>query len=177
MKYDLETTRFGLKKVTDQVLKIISPGDEEEISWCFYNQLTRVGRLAISREDAESTIEVSKNLKNFGTSTAEKGLENATVYAVWSLEKVEKAAAEKGLAGVTEQVARSLGEVGKAAAGKGRGNATQQAAGSLAELTILSEEIVKTAIHDYESKLEGKDRDSSQKFIKIYEQELEKLRA
>ena len=177
MKYDLETTRFGLKKVTDQVLKIISPGDEEESLWCFCNQLTRVGRLAISREDAESTIEVSKNLENFGTSTAEKGLENATVYAVWSLEKVEKAAAEKGLAGVTEQVARSLGEVGKAAAGKGRGNATQQAAGSLAELTILSEEIVKTAIHDYESKLEGKDRDSSQKFIKIYEQELEKLRA
>ena len=177
MKYDLETTRFGLKKVTDQVLKIISPGDEEEISWCFYNQLTRVGRLAISREDAESTIEVSKNLKNFGTSTAEKGLENATVYAARSLGEVGKAAAEKGLKNATVNAVWSLEKVGKAAAGKGRGNATQQAAGSLAELTILSEEIVKTAIHDYESKLEGKDRDSSQKFIKIYEQELEKLRA
>ena len=246
MKYDLETTRFGLKKVTDQVLKIISPGDEEESLWCFCNQLTRVGRLAISREDAESTIEVSKNLENFGTLTAEKGLENATVYAAKSLRVVGKAAAgkglesattqvarslgevgtaaaEKGLAGATQQVARLLGEVGKAAAGKGLANATvyvarslgavgkaaagkglanatesaarslvevgiaaaekglefatQQAARSLAELTILSEEIVKTAIQGYESKLEGKDRDSFQKFIKKYEQELEKLRA
>ena len=246
MKYDLETTRFGLKKVTDQVLKIISPGDEEESLWCFCNQLTRVGRLAISREDAESTIEVSKHLENFGTSTAEKGLENATVYAVWSLVKVEKAAAGKGLAGVTEQVARSLGEVGKAAAEKGLAGATQQvarslgevgkaaaekglenatvyavwslekvgkaaaekglknatvsaarslgevgraaaekglenatvsAARSLAKLTISSEEIVKTAIQDYESDLEEKDRGSFQEFMNIYEQKLEELRA
>jgi hypothetical protein len=48
---------------------------------------------------------------------------------------------------------------------------------SLAELTTSNEEIVKTAIHDYESKLREQDRDSFQKFIKIYEQELEKLRA
>ena len=269
MKYDLETTRFGLKKVTDQVLKIISPGDEEESLWCFCNQLTRVGRLAISREDAESTIEVSKNLEYFGTSTAEKGFKNATVYAVWSLKKVAKAAAGKELEdaisqvakslgevgtaaagkeleGATQQVAKSLGEVGTtaagkgfenatvyavwslenvgkaavgiepenatvlvamslgevgkaaaekglgnatvnavwslekvgtAAAGKGRENATEQAAWSLAELTILSEEKVKTAIHDYKSKLEEKDRKSFQKFIKIYEQKLEKLQA
>ena len=269
MKYDLETTRFGLKKVTDQVLKIISPGDEEESLWCFCNQLTRVGGLAISREDAESTIEVSKNLEIFGTSTAEKELENATVYAVWSLGKVGKAAAGKELEGAISQVARSLGEVGTAAAGKelegatqqvakslgevgttaagkgfenasvyavgslenvgkaaaekglenatvlaarslgevgkaaaekglenatvyavrslgevgttaaGKGleNATEQAAGSLAELTIFSEEKVKTAIQDYESKLEEKDPESFQKFIKIYEQELEKLQA
>ncbi|MGB7000972.1 MAG: DUF2254 family protein [Halobacteriota archaeon] len=269
MIYDLETTRVGLKKVTKQVIEIIDLNDEEKISNSFCAHLERVGGLAISREDAESTIEVSKNLENFGTSTAEKGLkdatvyavwplgkvgkaaagkeledatkqvamslgevgtaaagkelggatqqvarslgkvgkaaaekglENATVYAVWSLEnvgkaavgiepenatvlaarslgEVGKAAAEKGLEYATVSAARSLGEVGKAAAGKGLENATQQAAGSLAELTILSEEIVKTAIHDYESKLEEKDPESFQKFIKIYEQELEKLQA
>ena len=269
MKYDLETTRVGLKAVTNQVIEIIDSKKEEEISKRFCAHLERVGGLAISREDAESTIEVSKNLEYFGTSTAEKGFKNATVYAVWSLKKVAKAAAGKELEdaisqvakslgevgtaaagkeleGATQQVAKSLGEVGTtaagkgfenatvyavwslenvgkaavgiepenatvlvarslgevgkaaaekglgnatvnavwslekvgtAAAGKGRENATEQAAGSLAELTILSEEKVKTAIHDYKSKLEEKDRKSFQKFIKIYEQKLEKLRA
>nr|CBH37375.1 hypothetical membrane protein [uncultured archaeon] len=266
MKYDLETTRLGLKAVTNQVIEIIDSKKEEEISKRFCDHLERVGRLAISREDAESTIEVSKNLENFGTSTAEKGLENATVYAVWplrkvgkaaagkeledatvqvakslgevgttaagkelggatqqvakslgevgttaagkgfenasvyavwslenvgkaavgiepenatvlvarSLGKVGKAAAEKGLANTTVNAGWSLGKVGKAAAGKGLENATQQAAESLAELTILSEEKVRAAIQDYVSKDE-QDQDASQKFIKKYEQEREKL--
>ena len=50
----------------------------------------------------------------------------------------------------------------------------RQAARSLAVLTVLSEEIVKTTIHDYESKIEEQDRDSFQKFKKLYEQELKK---
>jgi hypothetical protein len=73
MKYDLETTRVGLKTVTDQVLKIICPDDEKNISRPFCDHLTRVGRLAISREDEESTLEVIGNLENFAKSTAEKG--------------------------------------------------------------------------------------------------------
>jgi hypothetical protein len=269
MKYDLETTRVGLKTVTDQVLKIICPDDEKNISRPFCDHLTRVGRLAISREDEESTLEVIGNLENFAKSTAEKGpagetgfaawslgivgkaaaekglvgatreaagslrrvgvaaaekgLEDATRNAAWSLRKVGVAAAEKGLAGATREVEWSLGEVGKAAAGKGLGvatvtaalslgivgkaaaekgleyateraalslgevgvaaagkglkNATERAAKSLAELTILSEEKVKAVIQDYLLKKEEQDQVSFQKFIKIYEQELIKLRA
>jgi len=73
--------------------------------------------------------------------------------------------------------ARSLGEVGRIAVKKGLEYAIRQAARSLAKLTILSEELVKTAIRDYQSELEEQDRDSFQKFNKLYEQELEKLRA
>lgn len=116
--------------------------------------LENVGKAAVGIEPENATVLVAMSLGEVGKAAAEKGLGNATVNAVWSLEKV-----------------------GTAAAGKGRENATEQAAGSLAELTILSEEIVKTAIHDYKSKLEEKDRDSFQKFIKIYEQKLEKLQA
>ena len=75
------------------------------------------------------------------------------------------------------QVVKSLGFVGIAAAKKGLEVTTRRTALSLAELTFLSEEIVKTAIHDYESELKEKDRDSFQKFMKIYQQELEKLQA
>lgn len=71
----------------------------------------------------------------------------------------------------------SLAEVGRAAEEKGLGGAIMQAAQSLAELKFVTEEIVKTAIQDYESKLEEQDRDSFQKFMKLYEQLLEKLRA
>ena len=245
MKYDLETTRVGLKTVTDQVLEIICPDDKKKISRHFCDHLTRVGRLAISREDEESTLEVIENLKNFAKSTAEKGLrsaawdaagslgevgkaaaekgleiatghaawslgevgkaaaekgleiatghaawslgevgkaaaekglEIATGHAAWSLGEVGKAAAEKGLEIATGHAAVLLGEVGKAAAGKGLAGATVTAAKSLAELTILSEEKVKAVIQDYEPK-EEQDQVSFLKFIKIYEQELEKLRA
>ena len=269
MKYDLETTRIGLKEVTERVTEIIDFEGEKEISGHFCKHLERVGKLAVSKTDEESITEVIENFEVFGKSTAEKGLQGATAQtaeflygvgvtaaekglavATWreveSLEAVGKAAvekslekatpqvalylghfgkstAEKGLVGETRQiawtleavgvtavekrfesaakkVAMSLGAVGKAATKKGLESATQrvveslealgrtaaekrlkdvarEAAKYLAELTILSEEIVKTAIHDYESKLEGKDRDSFQKFIKIYEQELKKQRA
>ena len=246
MKYDIDTTRVGLKAVTDHVLKIIDSDGEEKISGHFCKHLERIGGLAVSKTDEESTAEVIKNLKFFGKSTAEKRLQGATaqtaefLYAIgvtaaekglavatgravesleavgvaaaekrlekatphvalylghfgkstaekgdkgttkqtaWSLGAVGKVVAEKGLGDATKQVALSLVEVGRAATEKGLESATEQAAKYLAELTILSEEIVKTAIHNYESKLEEKDRDSFQKFMKIYEQELEKLRA
>jgi hypothetical protein len=244
MKYDLETTRVGLKAVTERVTEIIDSDVEKNISMRFCAHLERVGRLAISREDEHSTVKVIKNLENFGKSTAErgledatlqagaslgligstaaekelklgaweavmslnrvgrtateKGLESATVLAAWSLGEVGRTAAEKGFEVTASDAARSLREVGRTAAGKGLKVATREAAESLigvgiaaakkeledvtgeaveflAELTILSEEIVNTAIQDY--KLKEKDPDTFKKFIKIYEHELEKLRA
>ena len=247
MKYDLDTTRVGLKAVTDQVIKIVGPDEEKEISGHFCKHLERAGRLAVSKMDEESTAEVIENLKVFGKSTAEKGLKYATAQtaefleavgvtaaekglavatwrAVESLEAVGKAAAEKslekatqhvarylgyfgkstaekglvgatrqiawtleavgvtaaerGLVGATRQAAESLVRVGLVAAEKGLEDATLRAARALAELTILSEEVVKTAIHNYESKLNVKQElFYFQKFMKLYEQELEKLRA
>jgi len=222
MKYDLETTRVGLKAVTDQVTKIIEPGREVEISSHFCHHLERVSRLAISKMDEESAIEVIESIGNFGLSTARKGLGVSTWYAVVSLGSVGGDAARKGLAHAAWEVAESLGIVGIATAEEGhvtrqavrtlryigkvtaeRGlgsvivgaarslvvvgtiaikngleDVTRQAAEALAEVTILSEETVKDDIQNYEeSILKEKDRESFKKFMKIYEQELEKLRA
>jgi len=77
------------------------------------------------------------------------------------------------------KVVSSLVTIGITALKKERSPLTVigQVTSSLAELTLLNEEIVKTAIHDYESKIEEQDRDSFQKFMEIYRQELEKSRA
>jgi hypothetical protein len=204
MKYDLETTRVGLTTLTRQVTKIIDSDIEEKISMRFCEEhLRQAGRLAArGMEDDELTIMVIVSLEIFGVSTAEKRLKHATKSAAWVLGEVggvaaekgkllEKAvwqtavslgelgriAAEKGLEEATSQVAYYLGEVGEKTVEKGLQDAKWEAAKYLAELTILSEEIVKTAILDYQSGLEEKDGDFFQNFMWIYEQELEKLRA
>jgi len=131
-------------------------------------------------EDDELTILVILSLEIFGVSTAEKRLGHATNKVAWVLEEVGELAAEKGklLEKAVLQAAESLVEVGRiAAVKKGLEDATAQVACSLAKLTILSEEVVKTAIHDYEADLEEKDRGSFQEFMNIYEQKLEELRA
>jgi hypothetical protein len=134
MKYDLETTRVGLKAVTDQVIKIlviksIGQDDEREILKRFCNYLRRISKLAISREDIASTAEVIENFEIFGRSTAKNGLETATLQVTESLEAVGCIAAENGLEAA--QVTGSLEAVGRTAAENGLEAATLQAAKSL----------------------------------------------
>jgi hypothetical protein len=293
MKYDIATTRVGLKAVADKVIEIIDSKTEKETSELFCNHLERVGRLAISKLDEEATMEVIHNLEKFGKISAERrlgdatsraakalgdvgatvakeGLEDTTKQISWSLRDIGetaakegledatsltaeslgvfgitaaeegleqvtwmvalylrdigKIAAEKGLRDATSIVAEMLGDVGKIAAEKGLKDATSRVAWSLgsvgrkvvekgkefevvieqvvqsfvktgvsavenglnevaleiakflAELLISSEGIVKTEPQHYVS-LEGKNREVSQRFIKLYEQELAKLRA
>jgi len=248
MKYDLETTRVGLKAVTEQVIEIIDSDSQKEIITCFCDHFRRVRMLTVCKMDEEATGEVIKSLETFGKSTAKNGyatqkitrsieltgvlaakkgecFDASTCQAVESLELVEKVVIEKGekFKTVAAAIAQSLSNVAIAAAEnkrewptscavssleeigkdavkhelvrvprrivfsllrvvaitteKGLENATLETARSLAELTILSEEIVKTAIQNYKSKLKEQDRVAFQKFKKLYEQELEKLRA
>ena len=83
----------------------------------------------------------------------------------------------KELGGVAKFIVWALEDVGKVAVEKDLEEQIKQAAEALAELTMVSREKVKTTIQDYKSKLEEQDRESFQKFMKIYEQKLEELRA
>jgi len=228
MKYDLETTRFGLERVTDWAIEGINSDDKrhQEASDDFCDHLRAVANLAARIGDEQPIVYAIRNLETFMKSKAEKKLEYASMQAIYSIGTVGETAVKKGLEYATGQAAWCLGEVGKTALNEGFNKGAADAAwylgevgkiaakkeptdeamnvevvsslvtigitalkkerspltvigqvtSSLAELTILSEEIVNTAIHDYESKLEEKDRKSFQKFVKIYEQELEKLR-
>jgi len=61
MKYDIATTRVGLKAVTGQVIKILNVNGEHGISMRFFTHLEQVSRLTVSKRDDESTGEVIKN--------------------------------------------------------------------------------------------------------------------
>jgi len=116
MKYDLETTRVGLRAVTDRAIRIfeaeiIDSNSEKEISGHFCKHLVRVGKLAISKLDEESAIEVIENLEIFGKSAAEIGRDDAKLRALNSLENLKRTATEKGLREVAAIAALSYTEV------------------------------------------------------------------
>jgi hypothetical protein len=150
----------------------------EDAVWQVAWSLGAIGRAATKKGLEETTQKAAWSLGKVGRTAVERGFLDAALQAADFLGVIGKAAAEKGLGWVTLlRIVWSLEDIGKAAAEKGFEPATWKAAESLAKLTILSEEIVKTAIHDYESELKEKERDALQKFMRIYEQELEKLRA
>jgi hypothetical protein len=154
-KYDFETTRVGLEALTKQVINVIGPNCEEEISKSFCTRVQGVGKLAASIKDEDSTIEVIENLKKFGENTMGKKLEVATRETITSLEAVGIAATRKGRVledavkkavqaletigktaikyhnKVAEEAAKSLGIVGNAAANKELEDATREIISSL----------------------------------------------
>ncbi len=119
MKYDIATTRIGLKAVTNQVIEIIDPDSQEEISKSFCNHFNLIGKSTVRNTDEESTGEVIQNLGRFGKSTAENGLKDAALKVVESLWDVGEIVAEKGFDDATSKVAESLKDVGISAAEKG----------------------------------------------------------
>ena len=128
-KYDFETTRVGLQAVTEQVIKVIDSDKEKEISKRFCEHLARVSRLAISKEDEDSTVEVIKCLAKFGKSTAEKELKDAISQVTETLGGVGGDAVKKGLEFATSEALNYLGKVGSAAAENKLERETSQAAG------------------------------------------------
>jgi hypothetical protein len=131
MKYDIATTRDGLRAVTDRVIDLIDSDNDKKISNLFCNHLERVGKLAVSKQDEAITVEVIKNLEKIGESTAEKGLKSATAQIIQTLGDVGIIAAKEALEFTTLEAAMSLGKVGVAAAKGGLEYVASQAAGIL----------------------------------------------
>ena len=117
MKYDLGTTRVGLKAVTDQMIEIIDSDNQKELITCFCDHFRRVRTLTVDKMDEEATGEVIKSLETFGKSTAKKNLGYATQKITRSIELTGELAAKKGegFDASTWQAIESLRLVGKVA--------------------------------------------------------------
>lgn len=123
---------------------------------------------------------VASSFEAIGIGAAmEQGFKNIAMIVIRHLEATGKATVKKKkeIKWQTQDIGKSLEAIGEAAAGKKFDDETLGAAKSLAELTILNEENIKITIQEHEPKLKEKERKSFQKFMRIYEQELEKLRA
>ena len=116
MKYDIATTGYGLKAITDKAIEVVHSDHEIETSRHFCTHLERIGKLAVSREDGESVRKVIGHLEFFGELTAEKGLGDAAWIAAQKLKSVGIVAAKKELEDAAWAAAESLGSVGTIAA-------------------------------------------------------------
>ena len=161
VKYDIATTRVGLKEVTDRVIEIIDSDIEKKISsskvdtdlsievvtnlysfWkisgSFCDHLGRVGRLTVSNRDVDSTIEVVTNLCNFWKSTTANEFEDAASLAVQSLKLFGKAAIDHNFEFAARYTIKRLECVGIDAARNGDAVATKQAARSLGQMGMAA---------------------------------------
>jgi len=119
---------------------------------------------------------VAKSLGLLGIDAAEKGkeFEEVTKNVIYRLNSIGVSTEGEGLEMATKQVAQSFIDIGVSAVKNGLDGTAQEAAKSLAKLSIPNKEPVKQAIHESESKLQEY-LESFQKFINLYEQQLEEL--
>jgi hypothetical protein len=123
MKYDTETVIDGLNVIGESTSCIfenetLSEDEEKEISEHVFNHLTRVGKLAISREDEVSTQQVITNLGENGITAAEQELKEAVWEAIRNINFIGTSAAENKLEASTEKTASYLEQIGKASVEK-----------------------------------------------------------
>jgi F0F1-type ATP synthase assembly protein I len=123
MKYDYETVRYGLRAIGDHTNYIFKNEtfenvEEINLSEHLFAHLKRVGKLAASKDDEDSTLEVIINLQKNGETTVERNLDEATRQIVLALGLIGENTAGQKFEYVTEWAAGVLGIVGKAAAEK-----------------------------------------------------------
>ncbi len=182
----------------ERVHRLAISKEDEEAAEKVIENLEKFGVSSTEKGLAGAASTAVEFIEGVGVNAAKKGLVLTAWQAVDSLEAVGEVAVEEGHGGIAVHVARYLGNFGLSAAEEDKGiikkiagtlesvgkkfveyeleEATKQAAQALANLTVR-EETVKAAIIDYESNLKEPDHAVFQKFIKIYEQKFEELRA
>ena len=143
MKYDIATTRYGLRTVTKKAVDAIHYCkylNNEDISMYFCDHLGRVGRYAVSAGDDESAMEIVERLEEIGKSTTEMSYGKATEIVAQHIEIIGTFAAEKRLIFATVATVESLEAVGIFAAKNRLDDAVLQAIDSLGNVGMHASE-------------------------------------
>ena len=131
VKYDIATTRVGLKEVTDRMIEIIHPNDQKKILDLYCDHFERIDRLTVSEIGEEPIDEVIESSDNFEELNSENGLGDVVFQATESFGIVGITAVKNGLEVSVLRAIVSLGFIGTAAAGKKFEDVAKQAAQSL----------------------------------------------
>lgn len=131
MRYDYETTKDGLRAIRDRVSNLFKNEDFEEkeekkVSEHIFTHLTRIGRLAISREDEDAAREVISSLQKIGITAVEQKREKVVWEAISSLQFIGTTSADKRLDLPAIHTCSSICEVGKKTIEKDFKNLTKQ---------------------------------------------------
>ncbi len=151
MKYDYGTMRYGLKILENYMISLLKNGnfkkEEGIVAKHIFTHLERVGKLATSREDEDSAIEVVTTIFLIGNAAIENELESIASEAVNSIKTIGRLAIKREMEDMEVITTDFMGEIGKNAAQNRFDFAISIVANSLG---IIGKEAAKHAIHGLE---------------------------
>lgn len=120
MKYDYGTMRHGLKVLENYMIDILKKekfGNEERIvTKHIFTHLEKVGKLAASREDEDSVMEIIITIYLIGKAAVERKLEGIVGEAVNSIKNIGRLAISREIGDVRIAATDIIGEIGRGTA-------------------------------------------------------------
>ncbi|HML06107.1 MAG TPA: hypothetical protein VK426_10060, partial [Methanobacterium sp.] len=146
MKYDHGTMRYGLKVLENYLINLLEnkpfKKEEEIVAKHIFTHLERVGKLAASREDDDSVVEVLTTIFMIGKAAMEQEFESAVGEAVNSIKTIGRLAIKREMEDIGAIVTDMIGEIGIGSAKRKLDFATSIAVNSLG---IIGKEAAKHA--------------------------------
>ena len=135
MKYDYETMRYGLKVLENYMGRVLKSKefkkDEGIIAKHILTHLERVGKLAASREDEDSVVEILTTIFMIGKVALDQKIENAVGEAVNSIKNIGRSAIKRDLEDVEMMATELIAEIGRDSVTNGLDFATSVTVNSL----------------------------------------------
>jgi len=120
MKYDYGTMRYGLKVLENYMINLLKnenfKKEEGIVAKHIFTHLERVGKLATSREDEDSAVEVVTTIFVIGNVAIENELESIASEAVNSIKTIGRLAIKREMEDMEVITTDFIGEIGRNAA-------------------------------------------------------------
>ena len=120
MKYDYGTMRYGLKVLENYLVSILKKEkfkkEDEIVAKHIFTHLERVGKLAASREDEDSAMEVVTTIFMVGKEALAQNIESVIGESINSIKTIGKLAIRREIEDMGIIVTDLIGEIGRGAA-------------------------------------------------------------
>jgi hypothetical protein len=140
MKYDYGTMRYGLNVLENYMIDTLKKEkferEERIVVKHIFTHLEKVGKLAASRDDEDSAMEVIITIYLIGKTAMEKKIESVVGEAVNSIKNIGRLAINRGMVDIRIAVTDLIGEIGRGAAQNKLDFATSVTVNSLGIIAI-----------------------------------------
>ncbi len=140
MKYDYGTMRYGLNVLENYMISTLKNGkferEEQIVVKHIFTHLEKVGKLAASRDDEDSVMEVIITIYLIGKTAMENKIESVVGEAVNSIKNIGRLAINREMVDIRIAVTDLIGEIGRGAAQNELDFATSVAVNSLGIIAI-----------------------------------------